>query len=79
MVLNISHEDKKKYEEGLKNRKTKVRKKRSSLLSDKSKNEAFKQFDKLPGMDSNKDMPVDERVKMNDNFMRTGPYRPKKK
>lgn len=79
MVLNISHEDKKKYKEGLKNRKTRVRKKRSSLLSDKSKSEAFKQFGNMPGMESDKDLPVDDHVKMNDNYMRTGPYRPKKK
>lgn len=79
MVLNISHEDKKKYDEGLKNKKTRVRVKRSSLISEKSKSAAFKQFDKMSGSDMKKDIQVDTHVKMNDNFMRTGPYSPKKK
>ncbi|GJL78292.1 MAG: hypothetical protein NPINA01_12810 [Nitrospinaceae bacterium] len=79
MVINISHEDKQKYNEGLKNRKTRVRKKRSSLLSEKSKSEAFKKYDKMIGSESNNEVQIDEHVKMNDNFMRTGPYRPKKK
>jgi len=79
MVINMSHADKKKYDEGLKNRKTRARKKRSSLISEKSKNEAFKQFDKMAGSDLKKEVQVDVHVKMNDNFMRTGPYRPKKK
>lgn len=79
MVLNISHEDKKKYNEGFKTRKTRVRKNRSSLISDKAKTAAFKQFDKMTGSDMKKEVQVDVHVKMNDNFMRTGPYRPKKK
>jgi hypothetical protein len=79
MILNMSHEDKKKYDEGLKNKKNRVRKSRSSLLSDKAKIAAFKQFDRMTTSDMKKEVQVDTHVKMNDNFMRTGPYRPKKK
>ncbi len=79
MVLNISHDDKIKYKEGLKNKKIRARKNRSSLISDKSKNAAFKQFDKMTSSDMKKEIQVDTHVKMNDNFMRTGPYSPKKK
>jgi hypothetical protein len=79
MILNMSHEDKKKYDERLKNKKTRVRKSRSSLLSDKAKTAAFKQFDRMSVADMKNEVQVDTHVKMNDNFMRTGPYRPKKK
>jgi hypothetical protein len=79
MVINISHADKKKYDAGLKNRKTRTRKNRSSLISEKSKSAAFKQFDKMMGTDTKTEVQVDVHVKMNDNFMRTGPYNPKKK
>ena len=80
MVLNISHSDKKKYLESRKTRKTKTRVNRTATLSQKVKNSAFKQFEEF---DANKasgeDVSVDEHVKMNDNFMRTGPYKAKKK
>ncbi len=80
MVLNISHEDQEKYKERMKNKKTRTREKRSSLLSKKSRSQAFKDFDKMTGADGlNKDVQIDVHVKMNDNFMRTGPYRAKKK
>lgn len=79
MVLNISHEDKEKYNKLVKERKTRVRKNRTSLLSDKSKSKAFKQYDKMTGNEAKSDPEIDAHVKMNDNFMRTGPYRPKKK
>ncbi|MFQ5450386.1 MAG: hypothetical protein ACE5E9_07125 [Nitrospinaceae bacterium] len=79
MVLNISHKDKIKYQESLKPRKTRARTKRTSLLSEKSKNQAFKQFAKIGVCESGSEVQVDEHMKMNDNYMRTGPYRPKKK
>jgi len=79
MVLNISHSDKEKYNKLIKERKPRVRKKRTALLSDKSKNKAFKQYDKMIGNETKSDPEIDTHVKMNDNFMRTGPYRPKKK
>ena len=80
MVLNISHEDKKKYQESLKPKTVRVRKKRTTTVSDKLKNRAFKKFGvdpKSKGMDD--DITIDEHLKMNDNFLRTGPYKPKKK
>ena len=80
MVLNISHEDKKKYKESLKSEKVRVRTNRTTTMSDKIKNRAFKKFSADPkskGIDE--DITVDEHLKMNDNFMRTGPYKPKKK
>jgi hypothetical protein len=79
MVLNISHEDKEKYKKSIEERKPRVRKKRTSLLSDKSKSKAFQQYDKMTGNEVKSDPEIDAHVKMNDNFMRTGPYSPKKK
>jgi len=80
MVLNISHEDKRKYRESIKPKKTRVRKKRLATMSDKLKNKAFKKFDNDPKSKSvDEDITIDEHLKMNDNFLRTGPYKPKKK
>ena len=80
MVLNISHEDKKKYKESLKPKKGRVRKKRLSTMSDKLKDRAFKKFNNDPKSKSvDEDITIDEHLKMNDNFLRTGPYKPKKK
>ncbi len=80
MVLNISHEDKKKYKESLKPKTVRVRTKRTTTMSNKLKSRAFKKFDDAPknkGVDE--DIAIDEHLKMNDNFLRTGPYKPKKK
>ncbi len=79
MVLNISHADKEKYNKLVEERKPRVRKKRASLLSEKAKNKAFQQYDKMTGNEEKTEPEIDAHVKMNDNFMRTGPYRPKKK
>ncbi len=79
MVLNISHADKEKYKKLTEERKPRVRKKRTSLLSGKSINKAFQQYDKMTGNEAKTDPEIDTHVKMNDNFMRTGPYRPRKK
>ena len=79
MVINISHADKVKYKKLQENRKTRVRTKRTSLLSDKSKGKAFQQYDKMTGNTAKSEPEIDVHVKMNDNFMRTGPYSPKKK
>ena len=80
MVLNISHEDKKKYKDSIKPKKYRVRSKRTTIMSDELKNRAFKKFNNDPktkGVDE--DITIDEHLKMNDNFLRTGPYKPKKK
>jgi len=80
MVLNISHEDKKKYKENLKPKTVRVRTKRTTTMSDKLKNRAFKKFaDDPKSKEVDDDITIDEHLKMNDNFLRTGPYKPKKK
>tara|TARA_B100000315_G_scaffold94721_1_gene87064 strand:- start:290 stop:532 length:243 start_codon:yes stop_codon:yes gene_type:complete len=80
VVLNISHADKARYKEKLKRRKTRVRKSRATKMSDKLKAHAFKQFDDHPKSKAvEEDIEMDEHLKMNDNFMRTGPYKPKEK
>ncbi len=80
MVMSMSHEDKKKYKESIKPKTVRVRTKRTTTMSDKLKNRAFKKFDEEPkntGVDE--EIIIDEHLKMNDNFLRTGPYKPKKK
>ena len=80
MVLNISHGDKKKYKESLKPKKVKVRRRRSTIMSDKLKSRAFKKFNDDPKSKSvDEDITIDEHLKMNDNYLRTGPYKPMKK
>ncbi len=80
MVLNISHEDKKKYKASLKEQKTTQRRRRTAILSDKTMGKALKQS-KLYTTSAMEDgsVQMDEHMKMNDNYMRTGPYQPKKK
>jgi len=80
MVLNISHEDKKKYKKQIAQGKISPRKSRTSTLSTKAKSEAFKKFaiaTKDESMD--KEILIDEHLKMNDSYQRTGWYVPKKK
>ena len=80
MILNMSHEDKKKYKKTFSERKTSNRKKRSTILSDKTKNLLSKKFDDGHPEGKEQDAPlIDPHVKMNDNYLRTGPYKPKKK
>ena len=80
MVINISHEDKVRYKESLKPKKPRVRRKRMATMSEKLKEKAFKKFEDEPKSKSvDEDITIDEHLKMNDNFLRTGPYKPKKK
>lgn len=65
------------------NRKIKVnssRKKRTALLTEKSKGKMFKKFDKdhEPETTVSNDVNIDVHVKMNDSYMRTGLYVPRK-
>ncbi len=57
------------------------RKKRSTVLSDKTMKKVFKKFDQDHDPDTplSEGVSVDEHVKMNDSYMRTGWYVPKKK
>ena len=49
-------------------------------MSGKLKDKAFKKFNDEPkGKSVEEDITIDEHLKMNDNFLRTGPYKPKKK
>ncbi len=80
MILNMSHEDKKRYKETFSERKTRTRTKRSTILSKKTKSLLDKKF--VDGHQEGKDQDapqIDPHVKMNDNYLRTGPYKPKKK
>jgi len=80
MILNMSHEDKKRYKKTFSDRKTSSRKKRTTILSDKTKNLLSKKFDDGHPEGKEQDAPqIDPHVKMNDNYLRTGPYKPKKK
>jgi hypothetical protein len=79
MILNMSHDDKRKYREGRKHKDPKARVNRKTTLSAKSKDEAFKKLAGLQMPDADKSVQVDEHMKMSDNYMRTGPYQPKKK
>jgi len=50
-------------------------------MSGKLKTRSFKKFlnDPQRTKEVDEDIIIDEHVKMNDNFLRTGPYKPKKK
>ena len=80
MVMNMSHEDKKKYLKSFGKRKLRTREQRSVILSDKTKNHLSKKFEDGHPEGKNQDAPqIDEHVRMNDNYLRTGPYKPKSK
>ena len=51
-----------------------------SILSNKTKNLLSKKFDDGHPEGKEQETPqIDVHVKMNDNYLRTGPYKPKKK
>ncbi|MZG29665.1 MAG: hypothetical protein F3741_02485 [Nitrospinae bacterium] len=80
MILNMSHEDKKRYQKTFGKKKTQARKRRSLILSDKTKDLLSKKFeDGHPDTEKQETPQIDEHVKMNDNYLRTGPYKPKSK
>jgi len=82
MVIDgLSSKEIKKLRESVARRPTGNRKKRSTVLSDKTMKKVFKKFDQDHEPDSKVggDISIDEHVKMNDSYMRTGWYVPKKK
>ena len=80
MIINISQEDKKKYNKQLAKKRVSNRKNRPITLSVKAKTKALKSFDKHATDEmKNKDVNLDEHMKMNDSYMRTGWYVPKEK
>jgi hypothetical protein len=82
MVIDgLSSREIKKLRENQARRPSRTRKKRSTKLSDKTMEKAFKKFDDDhdPDVNIKENVNVDEHVKMNDAYMRTGWYVPKKK
>ena len=81
MIIGMSHEDLKKLRAGRKKKgEIRPRKRRTTVLSRKTKEKALEQFEKGDTSDAkNKAVVVDPHVKMNDNYMRTGWYKTIKK
>jgi hypothetical protein len=84
MVIDgLSSREIKKLRENQTRRPTRTRKTRSTMMSDKTTKKVLKKFDDDHEPDSKiKDdvnISIDEHVKMNDSYMRTGWYVPKKK
>lgn len=82
MVIDgLSRKEIKELREKQTRRPSRTRKKRATTLSDKSMKKAFKKFDQDhdPDIKINENVSIDEHVKMNDSYMRTGWYVPKKK
>lgn len=82
MVIDgLSSKEIKKLRENVARRPTGTRKKRSVVLSDKTMKKVFKKFDQdhEPDTKIGNEIRIDEHVKMNDSYMRTGWYVPKKK
>ena len=78
MIIGMSHEDLKKLKAGRTKSNVRPRKKRTTTLSVKVKEKAFKDLKEKGGELTSK-ISVDPHVKMNDNYMRTGWYKPIKK
>ena len=80
MTIGISHKDLSKLRSERKIKKVGNRKNRTSTLSQKSRAQTLKEFEmNTPPKAKTLDIEIDEHVKMNDNYMRTGKYVPKKK
>ncbi len=82
MVIDgLSSREIKKLRENQNRRPTRTRKKRSTQLTAKTMKKVFKKFDQDHEPDATipADVNIDEHVKMNDSYMRTGWYVPKKK
>lgn len=81
VIGGLSSADIKKLKETQSRRLVGNRKKRPTILSDKTTKKVFKKFDQDhdPDAQINDDVNIDEHVKMNDSYMRTGWYVPKKK
>lgn len=82
MVIDgLSSIEIKKLRENQNRRPTGTRKKRPTMMSDKTTKKVLKKFDEDHDPDTNitDSVSIDEHVKMNDSYMRTGWYVPKKK
>ncbi|MEE8259588.1 MAG: hypothetical protein V3R14_01175 [Nitrospinaceae bacterium] len=84
MVIDgLSRREIKKLRENQNRRPTRTRKTRATMMSDKTTKKVLKKFDDDHEPDSKindeVNISIDEHVKMNDSYMRTGWYVPKKK
>jgi len=81
VIGGLSSKEIKKLKEDQNRRLTGTRKKRSTRLTEKTMKKVFKKFgqDHEPDATIPADVNIDEHVKMNDSYMRTGWYVPKKK
>ncbi len=80
MVIGISHKDLDKLRKDRGKKKVGNRKNRSTLLSSKTRTKMMQQFDQDNSKKAkDENIEIDEHVKLNDNYMRTGKYVPKKK
>lgn len=80
MIIGMSHRDLDRLRDSRKKKNVTPRKKRTAVLSEKTKNKSFKKLDKMDiGQCKDNKVNIDESVKMNGDFMRTGWYVPKKK
>ena len=82
MVIDgLSSREIKQLRENQNRRPTRTRKKRPTMMSDKTTKKVLKKFDDDHDPDTKitDNVSIDEHVKMNDSYMRTGWYVPKKK
>ena len=82
MVIDgLSSKEIKKLRENQTRRPARTRKARSTTMSDKTTKKVLKKFDDdhEPDTKITDNVSIDEHVKMNDSYMRTGWYVPKKK
>lgn len=82
MVIDgLSSKEIKELREKQARRPSRTRKKRSTMMSDKTTKKVLKKFDDdhEPDTKITDNVNIDEHVKMNDSYMRTGWYVPKKK
>ncbi len=80
MVIGMSREDLQKLKDDRDVKKVGNRKSRTAVLSDKTKTKVLKKFEETsPARAKDEDILIDEHLKMNDTYMRTGKYVPKSK
>jgi uncharacterized protein YpuA (DUF1002 family) len=80
MVISINADELKKLKQDRNIKKVGNRKNRTAVLPERVKEEAIRQFEETTSPHAREgDVEIDEHMKMNDTFMRTGKYHPKKK
>lgn len=81
VIGGMSHKDLQKLKENRSKKTSRARTKRTAILSDKTRQNVLKKFDKdhEQAIQDTDIVNIDEHVKMNDSYLRTGWYVPKKK